>query len=95
MVLPTEGANHGPSQTMRLPTAGRAMKPAMMGLIGPMALLIATLMAIAKASRGGSTSGGVAGGSKNRTGGTASTGTGSSSSGSGTSGTSGSTPRLD
>jgi hypothetical protein len=94
-MLPTEGANHGPSPMMRLPTAGRAMKPAMMGLIGPMGLLIATLMAVAKASSGGSPSGGVAGGSKNRTGGTASTGTGSNSSGSGASKMSGSIPRSD
>ena len=50
------------------------MKPAMMRIMGPMAQLLVTLMAVAKASSGGSTSGGVAGGSKNRTGGTSSTG---------------------
>ena len=44
----------------------RAMKPAMMGLIGPMALLLATLTAANKASSGGSPSADVAGGSKHR-----------------------------
>jgi hypothetical protein len=53
------------------------MKPAMMGMIGPMALLLATLTAIAKASSGASPSGGGAGGSKKRTGGTSSVAIGS------------------
>jgi hypothetical protein len=47
------------------------MKPAMMGLIGPMALLLATLTAVNKASGGGSPSADRAGGSRNRTAATA------------------------
>jgi len=54
------------------------MKPAMMAMIGPMALLLATLTTVVKPANNGSTSAGVAGGGKNRTGGTASTGTGGS-----------------
>jgi hypothetical protein len=45
---------------------GALMKPAMMGMIGTMALLLATLTAVAKAASGGSTSGGVAGGPRPR-----------------------------
>jgi hypothetical protein len=51
----------------------RAMKPAMMRIVGPMAQLLVTLIAVAKASSGGSTSGDAAG-SKNRTGSTSNTG---------------------
>jgi hypothetical protein len=54
------------------------MKPAMMAMIGPMALLLATLKTMAKPSNNGSTSRGVAGGSENRTGDTSRAGTGGS-----------------
>jgi hypothetical protein len=54
------------------------MKPAMMAMIGPMALLLATLTTVVKPSNNGSTSRSVAGGSKNRTGDTSSSGTGCS-----------------
>jgi len=37
---------------MPKPNKNRAMKPAMMGLIGPMALMLATLTAVSKASSG-------------------------------------------
>jgi hypothetical protein len=50
------------------------MKGTMVRIIGPMAQLLLALLAVAKASNGGSKSGAVAGGSKNRTGGESSTG---------------------
>ena len=49
------------------------IRAGMIGVMGPMALLLATLTAIAKASSGGSTSDG----SKHRTDGSSSTATGS------------------
>lgn len=51
---------------MPKPNKSRAMKPAMMGLIGPMALILATLTAVSKASSGEGPSANVAGGSTNR-----------------------------
>ena len=51
---------------MPKPNKSRAMKPAMMGLIGPMALMLATLTAVSKESSGEGPSVNVAGGSANR-----------------------------
>jgi hypothetical protein len=53
------------------------IRAAMIGMMGPMALLLVTLTAIAKASSGGSTSERAADGSKHRTDGSSSTATGS------------------
>jgi len=55
---------------MPKPNKSRAMKPAMMGLIGPMALMLATLTAVSKESSGEGPSANVAGGSTNRAGAT-------------------------